>query len=187
MKQQRGFTIIEAVVAITIAGLLLAAALPSAGAWIRNSRIRTAAESISNGLMQARNEAVRRNQSVSFFLVSDADPVSMTDACALSANSSGWVIRYQPSSLTRILTAGLPAKEDCNILSKSDGSSSLPFFSLKSFSRSCLFIVCSFSFPKAFELCIPFLSNFPLNSSTLQKSRYSSSSLFPNLLRRAED
>jgi type IV fimbrial biogenesis protein FimT len=92
VKQQRGFTLIEAVVVITIAGLMLAAALPSAGAWIRNSRIRTAAESISNGLMQARNEAVRRNQSVSFYLVSDADAVSMTDACALSATSSAWVI-----------------------------------------------------------------------------------------------
>lgn len=90
--RQRGFTIIEAVITITVAGLLVAAALPSAGAWIRNSRIRTAAESISNGLQQARNEAVRRNQSVSFYLVSDADPVSMTDACALSSTSSGWVI-----------------------------------------------------------------------------------------------
>jgi type IV fimbrial biogenesis protein FimT len=90
--RQRGFTIIEAVITITVAGLLVAAALPSAGAWIRNSRIRTAAESISNGLQQARNEAVRRNQNVSFFLVSDADPVSMTDACALSSTSSGWVI-----------------------------------------------------------------------------------------------
>jgi type IV fimbrial biogenesis protein FimT len=90
--RQRGFTIIEAVITITVAGLLVAAALPSAGAWIRNSRIRTAAESISNGLQQARNEAVRRNQSVSFHLVSDVDPVSMTDACTLSATSSGWVI-----------------------------------------------------------------------------------------------
>jgi type IV fimbrial biogenesis protein FimT len=90
--RQRGYTIIEAVITITVAGLLVAAALPSAGAWIRNSRIRTAAESISNGLQQARNEAVRRNQSVSFHLVSDADPVSMTDACALSSTSSGWVI-----------------------------------------------------------------------------------------------
>lgn len=90
--RQRGFTIIEAVITITVAGLLVAAALPSAGAWIRNSRIRTAAESISNGLQQARNEAVRRNQSVSFHLVSDADPVSLSDACALSSTSAGWVV-----------------------------------------------------------------------------------------------
>lgn len=90
--KQRGFTIIEVVIAVLIAGFLLAAALPSAGAWIRNSKIRTAAESISTGLQQARAEAVRRNQPVGFYLVSDADPVSMTDACALSSSSSGWVI-----------------------------------------------------------------------------------------------
>jgi type IV fimbrial biogenesis protein FimT len=83
---------IEVIIAITIAGLLLAAALPSAGTWIRNTRIRTAAESISNGLQQARNEAVRRNVPVSFYLVSNADAVSMTDACTLSSSSSGWVV-----------------------------------------------------------------------------------------------
>ncbi|MBL8318640.1 MAG: GspH/FimT family pseudopilin, partial [Burkholderiaceae bacterium] len=90
---QRGFTVIEVIIAVTIAGLLLAAALPSAGTWIRNTRIRTAAESISNGLQQARAEAVRRNQPVGFYLVSDAaGATELTDTCALSATSSGWVV-----------------------------------------------------------------------------------------------
>jgi len=90
--KQRGFTIIEFVIALTLMGFLLAAVMPSAGAWIRNSRLRTAAESISAGLQQARNEAVRRNQPIGFFLVSDADAVSMSDGCALSSSSSGWVV-----------------------------------------------------------------------------------------------
>lgn len=90
--KQRGFTLLEALMVITIAALLLAASLPSAGTWIRNTRIRTAADSISAGLQQARNEAVRRNQPVGFYLVSDANAVSMTDGCALSSTSGSWVI-----------------------------------------------------------------------------------------------
>ena len=90
--KQRGFTVIELVIAVTIAGFLLAAMMPIVGVWMRNTRIRTAAESMSNGLMQARNEAVRRNQPVSFYLVSDTDAVAMSDACALSDSSAGWVV-----------------------------------------------------------------------------------------------
>jgi type IV fimbrial biogenesis protein FimT len=89
---QRGFTIIEMMIAITIAAFILMAAGPSASAWMRNTRIRNAADSISTGLHQARNEAVRRNQPVGFFLVSDVDGMSMTDACALSSSSGGWVV-----------------------------------------------------------------------------------------------
>jgi type IV fimbrial biogenesis protein FimT len=92
MMKQRGFTIIEVVITVTIAGFLLAAMMPSVAAWMRNTRVRTAAESISNGLQQARNEAVRRNQPVSFFLVADSDAISMSDGCALSSASSGWVV-----------------------------------------------------------------------------------------------
>ncbi|HTP71947.1 MAG TPA: GspH/FimT family pseudopilin [Burkholderiaceae bacterium] len=92
--KQRGFTIIEIVIVITITAFLLAAVMPSAGAWVRNSRIRTAAESISNGLQQARAEAVRQNKPVSFFLVSDSDAMSMSDNCALSSSSSGWVVAF---------------------------------------------------------------------------------------------
>ena len=90
--KQRGFTIIEMMIAITIAAFILMAAGPSVSAWMRNTRIRTAADSITTGLQQARNEAVRRNQPVGFYLVSDVDGVSMTDACALSSSSGGWVV-----------------------------------------------------------------------------------------------
>ena len=89
---QRGFTIIEVLIAITIAAFILMAATPSTTAWMRNTRIRTAADALSAGLQQARNEAVRRNQPVGFYLVSDSDGVSMTDACALSSSSGGWVV-----------------------------------------------------------------------------------------------
>jgi type IV fimbrial biogenesis protein FimT len=93
MNRQRGFTIIEVIIAVTIAGLLLAAALPSAGSWIRNTRIRTAAESISVGLQQARAEAVRRNRPVGFYLVASAsNGTGFESACALSSTSSGWVV-----------------------------------------------------------------------------------------------
>jgi len=90
--KQRGFTIIEVVIVVALAAFLLAAVAPSVSTWMRNTRIRTAAEAISNGLQQARNEAVRRNQSVGFYLVSDTSAVSMSDSCALSASSSGWVV-----------------------------------------------------------------------------------------------
>src|SRR5688572_710699 len=90
--KQRGFTIIEVVIVVALAAFLLAAVAPSVSTWMRNTRIRTAAEAISNGLQQARNEAVRRNQSVGFYLVSDTSAISMSDSCALSASSSGWVV-----------------------------------------------------------------------------------------------
>jgi len=97
--KQRGFTLIEVVMVILISAFLMAAVAPSAITWVRNTRIRTVAESISNGLQQARNEAVRRNQAISFYMVSDKDAVSMSDDCLLSSNSAGWVVApASPSS-----------------------------------------------------------------------------------------
>lgn len=65
---QRGVTLIELMIAIIIVSILLAIALPNFSAWIQNAQIRTATESIQNGLQLARAEAVRRNEAVSFIL-----------------------------------------------------------------------------------------------------------------------
>jgi type IV fimbrial biogenesis protein FimT len=64
-----GFTILELSVAMAIAVLLLSIGMPSFTTFIRNSEIRSTAESISNGLRAARTEATRLNQPVSFSLV----------------------------------------------------------------------------------------------------------------------
>ncbi len=56
-----GVTLIELMIGLAIMSLLLMLAMPSFSLWIQNTQIRAAAESIQNGLQQARAEAVRTN------------------------------------------------------------------------------------------------------------------------------
>lgn len=69
MKQplfQRGFGLIELMVAITVVALLLALGMPSFITGGQNRQIRTAADSVQAGLQYARSEALRRNRVVKF-------------------------------------------------------------------------------------------------------------------------
>lgn len=70
----RGATIIEIAIALVIVAILVALGLPNFREWIQNSRIRTAAESVSSGLQTARSEAVRRNAAVRFLLTAPSTP-----------------------------------------------------------------------------------------------------------------
>jgi type IV fimbrial biogenesis protein FimT len=74
MAAARGFTILELMVALTIAAMLLSLGAPSFTAFLRNSEVRSTAEAISNGLRAARSEATRLNQPVSFTLAGGGDP-----------------------------------------------------------------------------------------------------------------
>ena len=65
-RMQLGFTLTEIMIAVVVFSILISMALPSFTAWIQKSQIRTAAETIQNGLMLARGEALRRNSQVSF-------------------------------------------------------------------------------------------------------------------------
>lgn len=78
---------IEMAVTVAIFGILLAAAAPGMGDWIRNAKINNAGESIQNGLQQARNAALGRNKPMSLYLVSD-----LTNSCTLSSSSGTWVV-----------------------------------------------------------------------------------------------
>ncbi len=87
MNAHRGFSLIELIVGIVILGVLMAMAAPRFTDWLRNARIRTSAEAIQNGLQLARAEAVRRNATVRFQLVSTID-----DTCALATTGPHWVV-----------------------------------------------------------------------------------------------
>ena len=60
----RGFTLIELMVALAIAALLLLLGMPSFTTFLRNSEIRSTAESLVNGLRAASAEAARQNKRV---------------------------------------------------------------------------------------------------------------------------
>ena len=85
--RQQGMTLVEIAIGLVIVGLLLMLGLPSFGQWLQNSQIRTAAESIQNGLQFAKAEAVRRNATVRFQLADTA-----TAACNLSTTGTNWVV-----------------------------------------------------------------------------------------------
>ena len=56
---------------IAMVAIVLAIGVPSFRTWVMNTQIRTAAESILNGLQRARAEAVARNTKVEFELFDD--------------------------------------------------------------------------------------------------------------------
>lgn len=131
--RQRGVTLIELAVALSVFGLTLAALLPEVGAWMTTMRIRSAADALQNGLQTARMEALRRNASVRFELVS-ASGGRLTDACAAASTSASWVVSLDapdgacsaapsptPTAKPRLL-AKYAASDAAKVSVKADGS-----------------------------------------------------------------
>jgi type IV fimbrial biogenesis protein FimT len=63
-----GMSLVELMVAVSIVGILLAAAAPNFSEWIQNTKVRSAADSILNGLSLAKTAAVQRNTDSQFAL-----------------------------------------------------------------------------------------------------------------------
>lgn len=67
-SKQIGFSLIELMITVAVIGITASVAAPSYRAWIQNTKVRTAAESILNGIQRARSEALMRNTAVKFTL-----------------------------------------------------------------------------------------------------------------------
>jgi type IV fimbrial biogenesis protein FimT len=80
-RRSAGFSLIELLIGIVVMGILLALGLPAFTTWLQSAQIRTAAESIQNGLQFARSEAVRLNATA-------AAPVIFT----LNGPDSTWTV-----------------------------------------------------------------------------------------------
>lgn len=103
-RRVRGVTLIELVTVMFLMAMLLWAVVPSVGDWIRNVRVRSTAEAIASGVNEARMEAIKRNQIVSFWLVDSPGVVGVLDAtCVRSASSASWVVSLDdPAGLCNV-------------------------------------------------------------------------------------
>lgn len=81
--KQSGVTMIELMISVVIVSILLGLAATSYKDWIQNQQIRTAAESILNGLQVTRIEAVKNNANARFVLC--GLPISSWEVLAVSA------------------------------------------------------------------------------------------------------
>jgi type IV fimbrial biogenesis protein FimT len=86
-RHDDGFTLIELMITIALIAILLALGAPALVRWNQNNQVRALAESLQNGLMIARGEAVHRNAAVRFQLVTTTDA-----SCAPSDTGRNWVV-----------------------------------------------------------------------------------------------
>ena len=127
-RATRGFTLIELAVTMTLVGILLAVALPSFMAWIRNAQVRAVADSLQNGVRKAQTEAVRLNQGVVFSLTND-NPALNSNAVASGKN---WAIQSiaqfaDVNHQASFLTGGSLADVSSSVTISSNGAVAMCF------------------------------------------------------------
>ena len=89
-KRSSGFTLLELMAVLAIAGVLAAIAIPAMGNFMRNSRITAAANDVMAALHFTRSEAIKRRQPVT--LCTSASAVTdLNPTCAASAFLTGWI------------------------------------------------------------------------------------------------
>lgn len=87
MKRQRGFTVIELMITVSIVGILVAAAAPGYQDWVATTRLNAHTNELVTALHFARSEAVKRNVAVSVCKSS-----SGTGCVTTGTWAQGWMV-----------------------------------------------------------------------------------------------
>jgi len=92
-RSQRGFSIVELAVTITIIAILMMLGMPSFSEYINNARLGAVAQSFYSGLSLARSEAIRRNVPVEFVMTNTPIGAGIENAAAPDVTGKNWVVR----------------------------------------------------------------------------------------------
>jgi len=116
MRDQRGFTLIELMIALVLGVILMTLAVPSFRSTIQNNRATAAANDILTALNAARSEAIKRGTPMTICSSSNGS------SCAASTDwSTGWILFSDLNSNGVLDDNGTPptcqATEDCLIRS----------------------------------------------------------------------
>lgn len=103
MDREKGFTLIELMVTLVIAGILLSIAIPSFQNLIIDSRLNATASDLADAVRLARSEALKRNRPVVFCQIDPGDP----EDCDPGGNWGGWALHDDMDDDDKVLRLGL--------------------------------------------------------------------------------
>ena len=95
---ERGFSLVELMIAVSILGFLIALGMPSLSIYIQTARLGNMAKSFYSGAQLARTEAIRRNQAVEFVLTDTPVAPGIETAAVPSATGRNWLVRLTNAS-----------------------------------------------------------------------------------------
>lgn len=95
MKTNAGFTLVELLMVVMIAGIVLTLGVPSFQESIRNNRLTVHANELIGAFNLARSEAIKRRASVEVCASADQS------TCNGSSWAGGWIVRDQNGDLIR--------------------------------------------------------------------------------------
>lgn len=87
--EQRGFTIIELMITLTLVAILAAVAVPSMRTYVLNNRVTSTAQALLRSIQTARSEATKLQGNV--VICTSANPTDNDAKCATSG-ISGWIV-----------------------------------------------------------------------------------------------
>ena len=91
--RQRGFTLVELIITVVVAGVLASIAIPSFNNFVREERITSLANELLTSLVYARTEAIKRNRRVT--MCKSTNPTAAEPTCNTAASpgwNTGWII-----------------------------------------------------------------------------------------------
>jgi type IV fimbrial biogenesis protein FimT len=112
-----GFTLVELMVAVAILALLLALAAPGFNLWLANAKVRTANDSLQNGLRLAQAEAQRRFRQVVFYR-SDSAVCANATVAQVTGTGKYWIVKtiaLDANDLVDVIQCGAMSDAPANL------------------------------------------------------------------------